>query len=161
MNNVKLDSHSVVNDTTLIVAANSTSHCSLSLYLLPDLNDTLKKHREMTTMAKVKGIKLVRRYRTLTIMKEIAKEAAFEYVEYKKTFNELFEFWNQKVSDNILSYENNSELDIAYEIRNKIYSMFHGNKKLSIYIEKANRINEMLETVKSAKAESNGLTLYY
>ncbi len=161
MNNVKLDNHSVVNETTLIVTANSTSHCSLSLYLLPDLNDTIKKHLEMTKIAKVKGIKLVRRYRTLTIMKEIAKEAVFEYVQYKKAFNDLFEFWNQKVHDNILSYKEKSELDIAYEKRNNIYRMFNGNQKLSIYIEKANRINEMLETVKSAKAESNGLTLYY
>ncbi|MBM25128.1 MAG: hypothetical protein CL760_05495 [Chloroflexi bacterium] len=165
---IEILDHSEINENSIRVATSGTSHCNLERVLMPTIEEVCKKHREMTKLAKKIGVKIIRKYQTLSIMKNIYDEAKYELDIYNELFSELSQYWKERVVDGHIVCEVKEELNTAYDKRNQIDGLFHRNTKLSEYLEKNHRIDEMIRCIKDKEqemkrnnAESCSLKLYY
>lgn len=165
---IELLDYSEINENSIRVATSGTSHCNLERVLMPTIEEVCKKHREMTKLAKKVGVKIIRKYKTLPIMKDIYDEAKYELDTYNELFSELANYWKERVVDGNIVCEVKEELTTAYDKRNQIDAMFHRNTRLSEFLEKNHRIDEMIRCIKDKEreiernnTESCELKLYY
>lgn len=154
-----LEDYSTTSETLVLISGSSTTYAHHSLLELPSLDTIKKNHSELGRIAKEKGIKVIRKHKTLSNAKSLEASAISEYNVFCSLFNEYREFWSEKTKDGTLSYDDNSELQVGYDLSQKLSEMLYRSTKLSQFIDAANWIKNALEHA-NTKENGKGTTVY-
>lgn len=155
-----LEDYSTISEKLVLISGSSTTYAHHSLLELPSLDTIKKNHSDIGRIAKEKGIKLIRKHKTLANAKRLEAEAQSEYSVFCSLFNEYREFWSEKTKDGTLSYNENSELQEGYDLSQKLSEMLYRSTKLYQFVDAANWIKNALQHVVDEDKERQALTVY-
>jgi hypothetical protein len=138
-----------INNSFIQVSGSSTSFVSMRNILKTDTQELLEKVRTVSKSARQQGVKVLRKNKTLSTIREnmLAYEQAFE--EYQSLFFKLKELTEIKVEKGIfVGFSNDKELNEINDIRNKMLAMNYRSQPISIIHSILNSVNEMEDRLK-------------
>lgn len=138
-----------INNSFIQVSGSSTSFVSMRNISKIDTNELLEKVRTVSKSARQQGIKVLRKNKTLSTIREnmLSYEQAVD--EYQSLFLKLKKLTELKVKKGIfVGFSNDKELDEINDIRNKMMAMNYRSQPISIIHSILNSVNEMENKLK-------------
>lgn len=138
-----------INNSFIQVSGSSTSFVSMRNISKIDTNELLEKVRTVSKSARQQGIKVLRKNKTLSTIREnmLSYEQAAD--EYQSLFLKLKKLTEIKVGKGIfVGFSNDKELDEINDIRNKMMAMNYRSQPISIIHSILNSVNEMENKLK-------------
>lgn len=138
-----------INNSFIQVSGSSTSFVSMKNISKIDTQELLEKVRTVSKSARQQGIKVLRKNKTLSTIREnmLSYEQAAD--EYQSLFLKLKKLTEIKVGKGIfVGFSNDKELDEINDIRNKMMAMNYRSQPISIIHSILNSVNEMEDKLK-------------
>ena len=127
-----------INDNEITVTSPSTVWFNVAFKNEINVFELVKRYNELVKKAKSRNIKVSQKYKTKQSIIDNSEAYMNEFNKYSKLYKELKNLVAIKIEKGInIPASDDKELDDLYEIRNKMISMFHGSRPLSVmgYIE--------------------------
>ena len=142
----------IIEDDLLLVNGSSTTFVNQSRLVKVDTFLLIEKIRLVGKMAKERGIKLLRKNSTFSIVNEHSVNYDSQFEIQDKLFDDLKQLVSEKVNKGIFSPTcDDPKLTKISDIQNKIRSMNNRQTSFSIINSIEYRVNEMIDALETNK----------
>ena len=132
----------IINDNEITVSSPSTSWFNEIFASKIDVDNLLKRHKDLIKLVKSKGTKVSLKYKTKQQIVDNAESYNTAFEIYSSSFLELKSLVEDKVKKGFFApCSDDTELNDLYKKRNAITVMFHGGTPMSNIISLENSIS--------------------
>jgi hypothetical protein len=141
----------LIDHENIIVLGSSTAFASQKFVEKINAINLSAKIKEIGQIAKLKSVKFTGKNKALKLSRDNQESYEREFSLYIDLFNNLRTLAKAKVEKGIFPpTADDLEINKMYEIRNQIHAMFHGGKPMSIIRDLNNRVDDILDRIKTS-----------